>query len=182
MQKNKEELEREISLLISKLGNYGPTDSEHDATLTALNKATHALDTLTKCDLEESKAELENDRFEQEVSNREKQFQNEAAKIENDKQINEEKLALDKERLLNETAAKNRELALKEKADKRTFWLTLAGTLVPVTISVVTNIVAMRFYNRLAVRALNMEYIDNSITPRSYNECMSNINKFVSKK
>lgn len=168
---NKDELEKEIKILISKLGNYDPTSDEYKATLEALTKLTRVLEPLNKRETDDIRASLEDEKFHQEIEHRKEQTL-----------LDKERLSVEKKRLEDETFNKNRELSIKEKSDKRLFWLTLAGTIVPATIGIVSNIIAIRNYNKLAIRALNMEYIDNSITPRSYNECMNNINKFVSKK
>ena len=51
---------------------------------------------------------------------------------------------------------------------------SVAGPIIITIIGVVSN-------HRLAMRSLNMEYVDNGITPRMYNECRQNIRNFSKK-
>lgn len=180
----KESLEQEMELLSSNLGNFeGKANSEeYKATLSALDRESKILDTITKNLSEEAKSNLDQKRYENDVKFKDKQHRLDLKRLNQEQRLNDEKLAFEKDKFQKESAIKVKELQLKEKSDKTHLILEVLGITLPIVGTIVTNVIAMRFYNKLAVRALNMEYIDNSITPRSYNECMSNIQKFVSKK
>lgn len=183
------DLGKELNTLVSDLRTRKPDEVEYRNDLIAINKEVQFIDTLSKIQLSEDRAKFERERYEDEREAKEMQHNFEMEKEDRANIRDKERFDLDKKKFEfekalreNEYDLKVKELKLKEKNDKRNLIISVTACAVPAVLGIVSNVIAMRYYNRLAVRALNMEYIDNSITPRSYNEAMSNINKFMSKK
>lgn len=145
-----------------------------------------------KVELDQAKFELEkiktenSDRFEQarleieklklELENNKYVFTMEQAKVDNQIKASELKIKDF------EAGLKRDQVELSKKAERNKLIIAGITVGVPAAVGLISNIICIRNYNKLAVRALNMEYIDNNITPRSYTEAMNNVKNFISKK
>lgn len=162
----KQKIEGKIKVLTAKLGSMKPSDDEYKATLGALERLTKVYDTLSKTEVEEfnvSMREREVMLKEDELNLKRKEF----SLKENESKLQEQKLADDK--------------AEREKTSKRQMVMSIVGIAVPAFTTIATTVIGLTVYNRMAIRALNMEYIDNSITPRSFNDCMNSVKQYAKK-
>ena len=192
------ELENEVSCNIRELASIDATNecNEYNDKIKQIRAQLAVVDQCKKQELEKNRFDYEQDKTQRELDLRERQLNLEEAKFNKDLENKKEQLKLDRDKfeldkdsfkLKRSIEEKNlelkeRELISKQANDRKQLITTIVVAAVPAAIGLIGNIIAINKYNRLAMRALNMEYIDNAITPRSYNDCMNNIKNFVSKK
>lgn len=192
------ELETEVKYNISDLVSLdmAAEPDEYENKLKAVKNELNVIETINKIETENKKTIFDKEARERELDLNEERLNFEKEKFNADQEYKNNQLKLEKEKIelsknefklksaseQNNYELKEREFIAKQSFDKKQLIVTVAVAAVPAVIGLVSNLIAIRHYNKLAIRALNMEYIDNSITPRSYNECMNNIKNFVSKK
>lgn len=188
------ELETEVKYNISDLVSLDMASEpdEYENKLKAVKNELNVIETINKIETENKKTIFDKEAREREIELKERQLNFDKEKFNADQEHKNNQLKLEKEKIdveklkisMEEKSLelKQSEIIVKQNFDKKQLIVTVAVAAVPAVIGLVSNLIAIRHYNKLAIRALNMEYIDNSITPRSYNECMNNIKNFVSKK
>lgn len=188
------ELETEVKYNISDLVSLDMSSEpdEYENKLKAVKNELNVIETINKIETENKKTIFDKEAREREIELKERQLNFDKEKFNADQEYKNNQLKLEKEKIdveklkisMEEKSLelKQSEIIVKQNFDKKQLIVTVAVAAVPAVIGLVSNLIAIRHYNKLAIRALNMEYIDNSITPRSYNECMNNIKNFVSKK
>ena len=154
--------EDEIKKNLKEMKEMDSTTEDYQKKLNTVIKLTNMMDKASKIEgeTEKEKESLKDDersKFNKEV--KEKEFA-----------LEEDKLIFEKQKF-----ATNSQNQKKENLIKILLGIaSIAGPIIVTVIGVVSN-------HRLAMRSLNMEYIDNGITPRLYNECRQNIRSFTKK-
>lgn len=196
--KTVKELETEVQFNISDLVSMDPSaePDNYERKLKTIKNELAIISELKKFESEQRKLNLDSNRQQSDYSLRESQLGLEKEKFNADNNNKKAQIELDRDRFRFEKNSqesklrieeknlelKERELSLKEKNDKKQLIITVAVAAVPAIVGLISNVIAIKHYNKLAIRALNMEYVDNCIPTRSYNDCMNSIKNFVSKK
>lgn len=153
---------KEIDKNLKEMSKMDSTTEDYQKKLNTVIKLTNMMDKASKIEGEAEKDKKES-------------LDDERSKF--NKEVKEKELSLEEDKLFFEkqkfsTNSKNQR---KENLIKIFLGIaSIAGPIIVTVIGVVSN-------HRLAMRSLNMEYIDNGITPRLYNECRQNIRSFVKK-
>lgn len=153
---------KEIDKNLKEMSKMDSTTEDYQKKLNTVIKLTNMMDKASKIEGEAEKESLKDKDDERNKFN---------------KEVKEKELALEEDKLLFEKHkfATNSQNQKKENLIKILLGIaSVAGPIIVTVIGVVSN-------HRLAMRSLNMEYIDNGITPRLYNECRQNIRSFTKK-
>ena len=154
--------EDEIKKNLKEMKGLDSTSEEYQKKLNTVIKLTNMMD-------KASKIETDSDKTKESVDDNEK--------IKFNKEVKEKELSLEEDKLLFEKYKFNQNQSNQKKENLIKILLgiaSVAGPIIITIIGVVSN-------HRLAMRSLNMEYVDNGITPRMYNECRQNIRNFSKK-
>lgn len=153
---------KEIEKNLKEMSKMDSTTEDYQKKLNTVIKLTNMMDKASKIEGDSEKESLKDKDDERNKFN---------------KEVKEKELDLEEDKLLFEKHkfATNSQNQKKENLIKILLGIaSVAGPIIVTVIGVVSN-------HRLAMRSLNMEYIDNGITPRLYNECRQNIRSFTKK-
>lgn len=198
--KARQSLGNEASLRASSLGNYGPTDAEYQKELAALTKIIGVLndDTKMKENLESNgrreirevkkyEDELALKKSEFKLNKKKFEYQMEADKIKNDLELAKINYQIQSDKYRNELELKKVELQqqtdrinqdIQRLESRNRLICSIITSTIPVLL---VQIPALIIERNMGYRCLNMEYVDNGITPRTTNEAIKNIKNFIRK-
>lgn len=170
-----EEIEKEIERETQLMQTMDANSDEYQKKLNTIIKLSGVAERMNKNkevkkNLDEEKFELQKLQAKHNKKLEEDKFEFQKAQADISNELAREKINNDLRRdvVQNEKESKERKLRLV---------LGVLGIVIPSGIQLVSLI----FYNRLAVRTLNMEYIDNGVSPRLFGESMKNVNQFIKK-
>lgn len=188
-EKSKKSLTAELELQSSNLGSHGPNDDEYGKVLNSVVKINHMIEEDTKVstdrEFQEKRFALEEKKFEEELALKKKEFKFEKDKFDhqtqNDtikNQIALEQLHLEQKKLeiqINNDRA-NRDIQKKES------WLKFGIELASLVVFTGIQVAIIAFEHNMGIKALNMEYIDNGMTPKRTLEAAKNVRTFLMRK